>query len=168
MQPDMAGWLDAVRQQGVMGAIATSAGEALPADLLRRFKERTGVDILDGLGSTEMLHIFLSNRQGDVKPGTSGTPIDGYTLRIVDDEGNIRRMLRALLESDGYSVREAATAEEGIAVTEEGEINFPKEMVEKIAKVNLLPRTILEVEKDGGWSFVAATGDDHYVFKRAK
>ena len=69
--------------------LATSAGEALPADLLRRFKERTGVDILDGLGSTEMLHIFLSNRQGDVKPGSSGTPIDGYRLRIVDDDGNV-------------------------------------------------------------------------------
>lgn len=62
----------------------------------------------------------------------------------------------------------AVAAEEGIAVTEEGEINFPKEMVDKISKVNLLPRTILEVEKDGGWEFVASTSDDHYIFKRAK
>lgn len=62
----------------------------------------------------------------------------------------------------------AVAAEEGIAVTEEGEINFPKEMVEKISKVNLLPRTILEVEKDGGWEFVAATSDNHYIFKRGK
>ncbi len=69
--------------------IATSAGEALPADLLRRFKEATGVDILDGLGSTEMLHIFLSNRLGEIKPGASGRPVDGYELRLVDDDGNV-------------------------------------------------------------------------------
>ena len=62
----------------------------------------------------------------------------------------------------------AVATEEGIAVSEEGEINFPKEMVDKISKVNLLPRTILEVEKDGGWEFIAVTNDDHYLFKRAK
>jgi hypothetical protein len=62
----------------------------------------------------------------------------------------------------------AVAAQEGIEVTESGEINFPKEMVDKISKVNLLPRTILEVEKDGGWAFVAATNDNHYIFKRAK
>ncbi len=62
----------------------------------------------------------------------------------------------------------AVAAEEGIEVSEEGEINFPKEMVDKIAKVNMLPRTILEVEKDGGWSFVTVTGDNHYLFRRAK
>ena len=82
------------------------------------------------------------------------------------DAGHEYQVLNAL-QMDNIGFR-AIAAEEGIAVTEEGEINFPKEMVEKIAKVNLLPRTILEVEKDGGWSFVAATGDDHYVFKRAK
>lgn len=62
----------------------------------------------------------------------------------------------------------AVAAEEGIEVTEEGEINFPQEMVDKIAKVAMLPRTITEVEKDGGWEFVAVTGDNHYVFRRAK
>ncbi len=62
----------------------------------------------------------------------------------------------------------AVAKEEGIDVSEEGEINFPKEMVDKIAKVNMLPRTILEVEKDGGWSFVAVTGDNFYLFRRAK
>jgi len=62
----------------------------------------------------------------------------------------------------------AVAAEEGIDVSEEGEINFPKEMVDKIAKVAMLPRTIIEVEKDGGWEFVAVTGDNHYVFRRAK
>jgi hypothetical protein len=62
----------------------------------------------------------------------------------------------------------AVAEQEGIEVTESGEINFPKEMVDKISKVNLLPRTILEVEKDGGWAFVAATNDNHYIFKRDK
>jgi benzoate-CoA ligase len=69
--------------------LATSAGEALPADLFRRFRERTGVEILDGLGSTEMLHIFLTNRQGDIRPGSSGRPVAGYELRLVDDNGNV-------------------------------------------------------------------------------
>ena len=62
----------------------------------------------------------------------------------------------------------ALAAEEGIEVSEEGEINFPKEMVDKIAKVAILPRTIAEVEKDGGWVFVTVTGDDHYVFRRGE
>jgi len=69
--------------------LATSAGEALPADLLRRFKEATGVDILDGLGSTEMLHIFLSNTLDNIIPGSSGKPVPGYDLRLVDDDGTI-------------------------------------------------------------------------------
>ena len=66
-----------------------SAGEALPPDVGRRWHERYGVDILDGLGSTEMLHIFLSNRPGDVKYGTSGKPVPGYDIRLVDDDGSI-------------------------------------------------------------------------------
>ena len=66
-----------------------SAGEALPSDVGRRWSERYGVDILDGIGSTEMLHIFLSNRAGDVKYGTTGKPVPGYDVRLVDDDGNI-------------------------------------------------------------------------------
>jgi len=66
-----------------------SAGEALPPDVGRRWRQRYGVDILDGLGSTEMLHIFLSNRPGDVKYGTSGKPVPGYDIRLVDDDGNV-------------------------------------------------------------------------------
>jgi benzoate-CoA ligase len=66
-----------------------SAGEALPADVGRRFAERYGVDILDGLGSTEMLHIFISNRAGEVKYGTTGKPVPGYQVRLVDDDGNV-------------------------------------------------------------------------------
>jgi benzoate-CoA ligase family protein len=65
-----------------------SAGEALPPDVGRRWSERYGTDILDGLGSTEMLHIFLSNRPGDVKYGTSGKPVPGYDIRLIDDDGS--------------------------------------------------------------------------------
>ena len=64
-----------------------SAGEALPADVGRRWLERYGVDILDGLGSTEMLHIFLSNRAGEVKYGTSGRQLPGYAIKLVGDNG---------------------------------------------------------------------------------
>ena len=64
-----------------------SAGEPLPAEIGRRFHERTGIDILDGIGSTEMLHIFLSNRPEDVRYGTTGVPVPGYELRIVDEQG---------------------------------------------------------------------------------
>ncbi|MCG8601057.1 MAG: hypothetical protein MI807_13020 [Verrucomicrobiales bacterium] len=62
----------------------------------------------------------------------------------------------------------AIAEEEGIEVSEEGEINFPKEMVDKIAKINMLPRTIQEVEKDGGWNLSGITADNHYIFRRAK
>ncbi len=66
-----------------------SAGEALPSEVGRRWSERYGCDILDGLGSTEMLHIFLSNRPGDVKYGTTGKPVPGYDIRLVDDDGRV-------------------------------------------------------------------------------
>jgi len=66
-----------------------SAGEALPLDVGRRWSERFGVDILDGIGSTEMLHIFLSNRSGEVKYGTTGRPVPGYDVRLVDDDDNV-------------------------------------------------------------------------------
>ncbi|MBL4667335.1 MAG: benzoate-CoA ligase family protein, partial [Sneathiella sp.] len=63
-----------------------SAGEALPAEVGKRWVELTGVDILDGVGSTEMLHIFLSNSPDDVVYGTSGTAVPGYEIRLVDDQ----------------------------------------------------------------------------------
>ncbi len=66
-----------------------SAGEALPPDIGRRWSERYGIDILDGIGSTEMLHIYVSNRPGDVKYGTTGKPVPGYDVRLVDDDGKI-------------------------------------------------------------------------------
>ncbi|UQA58336.1 benzoate-CoA ligase family protein [Polyangium aurulentum] len=67
--------------------VCTSAGEALPADLGERFRARTGVDILDGIGSTEMLHIFVSNRPGEVRYGTTGKPVPGYEVRLLDEAG---------------------------------------------------------------------------------
>ena len=69
--------------------ICTSAGEALPKNLGDRWTERTGVEILDGIGSTEMLHIFISNRPGEVRYGTTGKPVPGYDVRLVDDQGEV-------------------------------------------------------------------------------
>jgi benzoate-CoA ligase family protein len=67
--------------------LAASAGEALPATLYERWTSHFGVDILDGIGMTEMLHIFLSNRPGQVRPGSTGVAVPGYQLRILDDSG---------------------------------------------------------------------------------
>ena len=67
--------------------LCTSAGEALPEEIGRRWTEHFGVEILDGIGSTEMLHVFLSNRQGRVRYGTTGLPVPGYELRLVDEDG---------------------------------------------------------------------------------
>ncbi len=67
--------------------LCISAGEALPEEIGTRWRALTGVDILDGVGSTEMLHIFLSNRPGDVVYGTSGRAVPGYDLRCVDETG---------------------------------------------------------------------------------
>ena len=64
-----------------------SAGEALPAEILRRWREETGVSILDGIGSTEALHIFISNRADDIQPGSSGRVVPGYRARILDEHG---------------------------------------------------------------------------------
>jgi benzoate-CoA ligase family protein len=66
---------------------AVSAGEALPKALYERFKERFDVEILDGIGSTEILHIFISNRPGRVRPGSAGELVPGYEARIVDETG---------------------------------------------------------------------------------
>jgi len=67
--------------------VCTSAGEALPAEIGKRWTEVYGCEILDGIGSTEMLHIFLSNRPGEVRYGTTGKAVPGYELRIVGDDG---------------------------------------------------------------------------------
>jgi len=67
---------------------AISAGEALPATLFHRFKERFNVEILDAIGSTEALHMFIANRPGAVRPGSSGEIMPGYEARIVDENGH--------------------------------------------------------------------------------
>ncbi len=67
--------------------LCVSAGEALPEAIYTRWRERFGVEIVDGIGTTEILHIFLSNRPGAVRPGSSGLPVPGYEAVIVDDEG---------------------------------------------------------------------------------
>lgn len=89
--------------------LCISAGEALPADIGNKWKSATGTDILDGVGSTELLHIFLSNKPGDIVYGTSGMAVPGYQLRLVDDqgeevnEGEIGELLvNAPSAADGY------------------------------------------------------------------
>jgi 4-hydroxybenzoate-CoA ligase len=68
--------------------ICVSAGEALPAHIGERWREVVGVDVLDGLGSTELLQTFLSNRPDDIRYGSTGKPVPGYEARIVDENGN--------------------------------------------------------------------------------
>lgn len=68
--------------------ICSSAGESLPAPIWEAWKDRTGVDIIDGIGSTEALHIYISNRPGDIRPGSSGKPVEGYEVKTVDEEGS--------------------------------------------------------------------------------
>jgi 4-hydroxybenzoate-CoA ligase len=86
-----------------------SAGEALPEDIGLRWRAQTGVDILDGIGSTEMLHIFISNRPDDIRYGTSGKPVPGYDAMVVDErdrpvphgeEGEL--IVRGASAADGY------------------------------------------------------------------
>jgi benzoate-CoA ligase family protein len=68
--------------------LCVSAGEALPAPIWHAWKQKTSLDIIDGIGSTENFHIFISNRPGDIRPGSSGKPFEGYELKIVDENGN--------------------------------------------------------------------------------
>ncbi len=67
--------------------MCSSAGEALPREIGERFGQHFGCEVIDGLGSTEMLHVFLSNRPGDVQYGSSGKAVPGYRLRLVDEDG---------------------------------------------------------------------------------
>jgi 4-hydroxybenzoate-CoA ligase len=67
--------------------LCVSAGEALPAHIGAQWRDKVGVEILDGIGSTEMLHIFLSNRPGDSRPDSSGKPVPGYDARILGEDG---------------------------------------------------------------------------------
>ncbi|HEY3902396.1 MAG TPA: benzoate-CoA ligase family protein [Streptosporangiaceae bacterium] len=71
--------------------LAASAGEALPAALYERWTSHFGTDIIDGIGMTEMLHIFLSNAEGQVRPGSTGVAVPGYELKVLDDDGALVR-----------------------------------------------------------------------------
>jgi benzoate-CoA ligase len=77
------------RAQDLSLRVCNSAGEALPEDLARRWHDRTGVNIVDGIGSTEMLHIFISNRPDRIRYGTLGRPVPGFEAKIVDEDGNL-------------------------------------------------------------------------------
>jgi benzoate-CoA ligase family protein len=79
--------LEASRRELGSLRLCHSAGEPLPPDLFRRWKELTGASVLDGIGSTEVLGPFISNRPGDARPGTSGKPVPGYEARIVTSAG---------------------------------------------------------------------------------
>jgi benzoate-CoA ligase family protein len=76
---------------GILSSVraTVTAGEVLPAEVARRFEERFGTEMLDGIGSTEALHIFCSNRPGRTRPGTSGQPVPGYELRLLADDGSV-------------------------------------------------------------------------------
>ena len=78
---------DAAKQDLSSLRLATSAGEALPVELYERWKRTFGVELLDGLGTAEMWHIFISNKPGAVKPGTLGTVVPGFDVRVCDDDG---------------------------------------------------------------------------------
>jgi benzoate-CoA ligase len=69
--------------------VCVSAGEALPANVSGRWQDTFHVDILDGIGSTEILHIFISNRFGEIRPGSSGKPVPGYEALIADENGQV-------------------------------------------------------------------------------
>jgi benzoate-CoA ligase family protein len=77
--------------EGVFESVrfCVSASEALAPHTLKRWRERFGVDIVDGIGSTEMLHIYCSNRPGKIAAGTTGWPVPGYELRLVDEDGHV-------------------------------------------------------------------------------
>ncbi|PVE41580.1 benzoate-CoA ligase family protein [Limnohabitans planktonicus] len=69
--------------------LCSSAGEALPRDIAERWSSHFGCDIIDGIGSTEMLHVFLSNRPGDVRYGTTGKPVPGYEVQLRSEDGSV-------------------------------------------------------------------------------
>jgi benzoate-CoA ligase family protein len=80
--PEAEGALDSVR-------LCASAAEPLSAHTVQRWQERFGLEIVDGIGSTEMLHIYCSNRPGEIQPGTTGRPVPGYELRLVGEDGTV-------------------------------------------------------------------------------
>jgi benzoate-CoA ligase len=74
-------------REAVALRMCSSAGEALPGEIAQRFKAHFGCEIVDGIGSTEMLHIFISNRPGDIRYGTTGKPVEGYEIELRGEDG---------------------------------------------------------------------------------
>lgn len=87
------GFCAALVDSGVDGTVLASvrfgvtAAETLPADLWRRFRDRFGVEILDGIGTTEALHISCNNHPGDIRPGSTGRPVAGYDCKLLGEDG---------------------------------------------------------------------------------
>jgi benzoate-CoA ligase family protein len=97
-----------------------SAGEALPAHLFEAWRALTGTEIIDGIGSTELTHMYISNRPGDVRPGSTGRAVPGYDLKIVDDQGRLvpvgtpgRLLVRGLSIAKAYWRNPRPTAVDG-------------------------------------------------------
>lgn len=115
----VAALLDAEPPVDAFASVRTTitAGEALPAPLQQRFSHRFGHPVLDGIGTSEALHIFLSNAAGAERPGTSGTPVEGYTLRLIDETGALVNQsdtpgylqVRGPSLTTGYWCRDAVT-----------------------------------------------------------
>jgi benzoate-CoA ligase len=103
--------------------ICCSAGEALPPELYHRWKQRFGLDILDGLGTSELLHIFICNRPGEVRPGSSGKPVPGYELKLIDDEGREvpKGRIGTLLVKGGTAAQQYWRGREKTLATMQGE-----------------------------------------------
>jgi benzoate-CoA ligase len=127
--------------------ICVSAGEALPPDIFYRWKKRFGIEIIDGIGSTEMLHIFISNRPGEVKPGSTGKAVPGYEVKLIDDDGSDVKQgeIGLLLVKGGSAAQQYWRKREKTKLTMQGEW------------VNTGDKYYMDEE---GYYFCAGRGDD--------
>jgi benzoate-CoA ligase family protein len=127
--------------------LCASAGEALPPEIFRQWKTKTGLEILDGIGSTEALHIFISNRQGDTREGTSGKVVPGYEAKIVDEQGSPT----PLGETGNLLIR-------GVSLTP-GYWNRPEENAQKQLEGGWFKTGDMYSEQDGYFTY-QGRGDD--------
>jgi acyl-coenzyme A synthetase/AMP-(fatty) acid ligase len=125
-----------------------TAGETLPAELYRRFTGRFGTEMLDGIGSTEALHIFCSNHPGDVRPGWTGRPVAGYELRLLDERG---REITTADTSGALWVRGASVAA--------GYWQQPELTAETFVDGWLRTGDVYQRSADGYWRFVGRNSD---------
>ena len=125
-----------------------TAGESLPADLQRRFSDRFGHSVLDGIGSTEALHIFLSNTLEDQRPGSSGFPVPGYEAELRDDEGNVV----AEPDTPGYLHVKGPTVAKGYW-------QRPTETAAAFKNEWLRTGDVYVTSEDGAWTFLGRNSD---------